>query len=72
VPCLFTIQPAHNPVGPFDVGGGFDDGSDRAQPLAELVSRGYHDAYQQFIEPIVGAVGNEELRIGNPGLSIES
>ena len=33
VPCLFTIQPAHNPVGPFDFGGGFDDGSDRAQPL---------------------------------------
>ena len=26
-------------------------------PLAELVDRGYEDAYRQFIEPIVGAGG---------------
>lgn len=54
---LFTIQPAHNPVGPFDFGGGFDDQSDRRQGLAELMSRGYEDAYHQFIEPVVGASG---------------
>jgi hypothetical protein len=56
-PRLFTIRPAHNPIGPFDFSGGFDDRSDRRQPLAELMTRGYEDAYHQFIEPVVGASG---------------
>ena len=56
-PRVFTIRPAHNPVGPFDFGGGFDDRSDRRQPIGELMSRGYEDAYHQFIEPVVGASG---------------
>jgi hypothetical protein len=54
---IFSIRPAHNPVGPFDFRGGFDDRSDRRQPLGELIARGYEDAYRQFIEPIVGASG---------------
>ena len=57
-PRIFTIQPAHNPIGPFDFAGGFDDRSDRVQPLAELMTRGYEDAYHQFIEPVVGASGD--------------
>ena len=56
-PRVFVIRPAHNPVGPFDFHGGFDDRSDRRQNLTELMSRGYEDAYHQFIEPIVGASG---------------
>jgi hypothetical protein len=55
---IFSIRPAHNPIGPFDFGGGFDDRSDRRQPLDELIARGYEDAYHQFIEPIVGASGD--------------
>ena len=55
---LFTIRPAHNPVGPFDFAGGFDDRSDRRQPLAELMARGYEDGYRQFVEPVVGASGD--------------
>jgi hypothetical protein len=54
---VFTIRPLHNPIGPFDFAGGFDDRSDRAQPLGELMNRGYEDAYHQFIEPVVGASG---------------
>ena len=54
---IFSIRPAHNPIGPFDFGGGFDDQSDRRQPLDELIARGYEDAYRQFIEPVVGASG---------------
>jgi hypothetical protein len=57
VPRVFTIHPAHNPLGPFDFGGGFDDRSDRRQPLDELMSQGYEDAYRQFIEPVLGASG---------------
>ena len=64
VPRIFTIQPAHNPLGPFDFAGGYDDRSDRRQPLGELMSRGYEDAYRQFIEPVVGASGD---RVGGVG-----
>jgi patatin-like phospholipase len=56
-PRIFTIRPAHNPVGPLDFAGGFDDRSDRRLGLEELMTRGYEDAYHQFIEPVVGASG---------------
>jgi hypothetical protein len=59
---VFTIRPAHNPVGPFDFAGGFDDRSDRSQSVDEVVAQGYEDAYHQFIEPIVGASGEQ---VGN-------
>lgn len=62
---LFTIRPEHNPVGPFDFTGGYDDRSDRPQPLAELMARGYEDAYRQFVEPVVGASGE---RVGQGAL----
>jgi hypothetical protein len=52
---LFVIRPAHNPVAPLDFAGVYDERSDRRQTMAELVDRGYEDAYRQFIEPIVGA-----------------
>jgi hypothetical protein len=35
----------------------FDERSDRPYSVAELVDRGYEDAYRQFIEPVVGASG---------------
>jgi hypothetical protein len=56
-PALFVLRPTHNPVGPFDFTGGFDDGSARTQTIRELLARGYEDAYHQFIEPVVGASG---------------
>jgi hypothetical protein len=52
---LFVVRPAHNPVGPLDFTGVYDERSDRRQTMGELVDRGYEDAYRQFIEPIVGA-----------------
>ena len=36
------------------------------QELTELMSRGYEDAYHQFIEPVVGASGD---RVGQPHAS---
>lgn len=54
---LFVIRPEHNPVGPFDFAGAFDDRSDRAHPLAELKARGYEDAFRQFVEPVVAPSG---------------
>jgi hypothetical protein len=54
---LYVIRPEHNPVGPFDFAGVYDERSDRRYSVTELVDRGYEDAYRQFIEPVVGASG---------------
>ena len=48
---IFTVRPTHNPIGPFDFAGGYDDRSHRRQGLGELINRGYEDAYHQFVEP---------------------
>ena len=55
--CLFVVRPSYNPVGPLDVGGCYDQRSDRTVTLGELMDRGYEDAYRQFIDPVVGASG---------------
>jgi len=59
---IYTVRPVHNPIGPFDFTGAFDDRSHRTPPLGELMNRGYEDAYHQFIEPIVGASGERIQR----------
>jgi hypothetical protein len=56
---LFVIRPLHNPLGPLDFAGVYDERSDRIHTLAELCDRGYEDAYRQFIEPVVGASGEQ-------------
>jgi len=58
----YVIRPSHNPVGPFDVSGAYDEASDRRHSTAELMERGYEDAYHQFIEPVVGASGDQLAR----------
>ena len=60
---VFVIRPAHNPVAPLDLRGAFDERSDRRQTVGELVDRGYEDAYRQFVEPVVGASGEQIARI---------
>lgn len=52
---VFAIRPDHNPLGPFDFAGVYDESSDRLRTLAELVQQGYDDAYRQFIEPVVAS-----------------
>jgi hypothetical protein len=54
---LYVIRPFHNPVGPLDFDGVYDERSDRVHTLAELLDRGYEDAYRLFIEPVVGGSG---------------
>jgi hypothetical protein len=56
---LFVIRPSHNPLGPLDFDGVYDERSDRIHTLGELLDRGYEDAYRQFIEPVVGASGEK-------------
>jgi hypothetical protein len=54
---FYVICPSHNPVGPFDCTGAYDEASDRRHSTEELMERAYEDAYQQFIDPVVGASG---------------
>jgi hypothetical protein len=56
---LFVIRPSHNPLGPLDFTGTFDERSDRRYIVEELVDRGYEDAYRQFVEPVVAASGEQ-------------
>jgi len=58
----YVIRPVHNPVGPFDVSGAYDEASDRRHSTGELMERGYEDAYHQFIDPVVGASGDQLAR----------
>jgi hypothetical protein len=59
---VYLICPAHNPVGPFDINGAYDEASDRRQTLVEVMERAYEDAYHGFIEPVVGASGERLAR----------
>jgi hypothetical protein len=61
---VYLIRPAHNPVWGFDVGGAYDEASDRPHGLGELMDGAYEDAYLQFIEPVVGASGEQVARSG--------
>jgi hypothetical protein len=54
---VFHVQPEHNPLGPFDFAGGYDERSDRRFPLSELVDRGREDGFRQFVDPVIGASG---------------
>jgi hypothetical protein len=56
---VYVISPAHNPLGPFDLAGVYDEASDRRHGLSELMDHGYSDAHRQFIEPVVGASGEQ-------------
>ena len=56
---VYVISPSHNAIGPFDFNGAYDAASDRHETVRELMLHGYEDAYRQFIEPVVGASGEQ-------------
>jgi hypothetical protein len=58
---VFVVRPDHNPIGPFDVAGVYDESSDRRRTVAELLDQGYDDAYRLFIEPAVAAGDRVEV-----------
>jgi hypothetical protein len=60
---VYLIRPSHNAIRALDLLGAYDERSDRVQTVAELMERGYEDAYRQFIEPILGASGERMTQI---------
>jgi hypothetical protein len=63
---LYVVRPHHNPLGPLDFAGVYDERSDRMHSLGELTDQGYEDAYRQFIEPIVAAGGERIDPVQSP------
>ena len=65
---VFQIRPTHNPLGPFEFTGGYDEHSDRRHTMTELVAHGYEDGFRQFVDPVVGASGDwiDSARPGRP------
>lgn len=56
---VYVIRPAHNPVRPLDLDGAYDERSDRQHSIGDVMERAYEDAYRQFIEPMLGASGDQ-------------
>lgn len=63
---VYTISPAHTAIGPFDFDGAYDPASDRRETPIELMQHAYEDAYRQFIEPVVGASGEQLAQPSGP------
>ena len=54
---VFQIRPDHNPLGPLDLRGAYDEHTDRRQTPGDLLVRGHEDAFSQFVHAVVGASG---------------
>ena len=67
---VFEIHPLHNPLGPFDFAGCYDERSDREQSLVELLERGYDDGHRQFVGPVVGASGEQIEALPQPRTAV--
>jgi hypothetical protein len=52
---VFVIRPVHNAVGPFQFAGTYDESSDRARSIADVIRQGYDDANRLFVEPVLAS-----------------
>ena len=63
---VFHVHPRHNPLGPFDFSGIYDEKTDRFFTLPDLIAMGSNDGFKQFVDPVFGASGE---RIGTQVLT---
>ena len=52
---LYVVRPEHRVLGPLEVDGVLDPATEVLETPADLIERGYRDAYRLFVEPVVGA-----------------
>ncbi|MBN2371484.1 MAG: hypothetical protein JXO72_13460 [Vicinamibacteria bacterium] len=52
---LYVVRPRQRALGPLSFDDRRDPDSEAAVDLADLVEQGHHDAYYQFVEPVVGS-----------------
>jgi Patatin-like phospholipase len=53
---LWVIRPERRAQGPMELDGGRDPTTEVVQTTDDLLELGFHDAYRQFVEPVVGQV----------------
>jgi hypothetical protein len=53
---LYVIRPDRRTLGPLELDGAQDPSTEVRETPADLLERGYRDAYRLFVEPVVGAV----------------
>jgi hypothetical protein len=52
---VYVVRPERRALGPLELDGASDPASEVEETLADLLERGYRDAYRLFVEPVVGA-----------------
>lgn len=60
---VYVIGPEYNALGAFAFDGADDVASERHWSLAELLQQGHRDAHAKFIDPVVGASGEQLTRV---------
>jgi predicted acylesterase/phospholipase RssA len=51
---LWVIRPSRRTLGPMELDGARDPATEVVETPADLLERGFRDAYRQFVEPVVG------------------
>lgn len=52
---LYIVRPERRTLGPLELDGARDPATEVLEAPADLLERGYRDAYRLFVEPVVGA-----------------
>jgi hypothetical protein len=60
---LYVVRPERRGLGPLELDGALDPASEVTETSADLMERGYRDAYRLFVEPVVGAAPETRTRL---------
>ncbi len=66
---LYVIRPLRRGLLPLEWDGAQDPGTEVLETPADLMERGYKDAYRLFVEPVVGALPEPRRPVGLPPVS---
>jgi hypothetical protein len=57
---VYVIRPERRALGPLELDGAHDPATEVLETPADLVEKGYRDAYRMFVEPVLGAAPEPE------------
>jgi len=60
---LYVVRPERRGLWPLELDGALDPASEVTETPADLIERGYRDAYRLFVEPVVGAPPETRTRL---------
>lgn len=68
---LYLIRPERRALGPLELDGGQDPGTEVVETPEDLLEQGYRDAYRLFVEPVVGAAPEPARAAAAAGRAME-